>query len=206
MFYLTKIPSFFSWFTPSLVWRKNTTEKVLYLTFDDGPHPIHTPFVLQQLKAFNAKATFFCIGNNVAQYPAMYKQIIMDGHAVGNHTYNHVNGRKTAKEAYVDDIKKAASIIDSKLFRPPYGSITAAQVKALKKLDKAYEIVMYNVLSADFDQAVTEEKCLENVINNANNGSIVVFHDSDKAAKNLYYALPKVLAHFASKGYSFNAL
>jgi peptidoglycan-N-acetylglucosamine deacetylase len=206
MFYLTKIPSFFSWFTPSLVWKKSTIEKVLYLTFDDGPHLQHTTFVLQQLKAFNAKATFFCIGNNVEQYPQVYKQIVMDGHAVGNHTYNHVNGRKTAKQAYVDDVKKAANVIDSKLFRPPYGSITAAQVKALKHLDKPLEIIMYNVLSADFDQTITEQKCTNNVINNAGNGSIIVFHDSDKAAKNLYYALPKVLAHFASKGYSFNAL
>jgi peptidoglycan-N-acetylglucosamine deacetylase len=206
MFYLVKIPNFFSWFTPSLVWKKNTAKKKLYLTFDDGPHPIHTPFVLAQLKVFNAKATFFCIGNNVDQYPAVYKQIVMDGHAVGNHTYNHINGRRTAKHAYLDDINKAAGIIDSRLFRPPYGSITPAQVKALKNLDKPYEIIMYDVLSADFDQNVIEQNCLTNVTKNATKGSIIVFHDSDKAAKNLYYALPKVLAHFASKGYTFNSL
>jgi peptidoglycan-N-acetylglucosamine deacetylase len=206
MFYLVKIPKFFSWFAPSLVWKKRTTEKVLYLTFDDGPHPQHTAFVIEQLKAFNAKATFFCIGNNAVLYPDVYEQIIIEGHTIGNHTYNHISGRKTAKHIYVDDIEKASSVIDSKLFRPPYGSITAAQIKALKKLDKPYEIIMYDVLSADFDHNVTEQNCLTNVIKNASKGSIVVFHDSDKAAKNLYYVLPKVLAHFADAGYSFNAL
>ncbi|HVX26934.1 MAG TPA: polysaccharide deacetylase family protein [Parafilimonas sp.] len=205
MFYSVRIPAWFIKLNHSLVWKIPTTEKILYLTFDDGPHETATPFVLDQLKQFNAKATFFCLGKNVASHPDIYKRILNEGHATGNHTYNHLNGWKEKKEKYIDDITDAAKYINSKLFRPPYGRVSPFVLKTLcKKL--GYKIIMWHVLSGDFDEENTPEKCSENVINNAVPGSIIVFHDSQKAWNSLKLALPEVLKKFTEKGFSFKHL
>lgn len=162
----------------------------VYLTFDDGPHPDITPFVLDLLKEYDAKATFFCIGNNVLKYPFIYKRIIDEGHSVGNHTYQHLNGWKTSDKDYLEDIIHAQKYIDSKLFRPPYGRITRFQTQAIKAI---FKIIMWDILSGDFDQKISGEECLANVLTNITAGSIVVFHDSEKAFGRLSYALPKTL-------------
>lgn len=207
MMYLVKSSWWLKAMYPSFVWNKPAKEKVLYLTFDDGPHPSITPFVLTQLKEFNAKATFFCIGKNVIEYPLIYQQILSEGHAVGNHTHNHLNGWNTKDLLYLENIQLAAKYIDSTLFRPPYGRIKKSQVKQLLTLNSQLQtIVMWDVLSADFDIHISPEKCLANVRNNAKQGSIIVFHDSEKAWDRLSYALPKTLEYFAKMGYVFEAL
>jgi len=204
--YLVTAPQWLRWLYPrQLVWDMpvEKDEKIIYLTFDDGPHPIATPFVLEQLQRYNAKATFFCIGNNVADHSEVYHRILAEGHTVGNHTHHHRNGWKTADDDYITDIQQAATLIDSSLFRPPYGRITRFQARLLQQAKKPYRIIMWSVLAADWDQAVTGQKCYENVILNARPGSIIVFHDSAKALDRLQYALPRVLDHFAQKGYRF---
>jgi peptidoglycan/xylan/chitin deacetylase (PgdA/CDA1 family) len=180
---------------------------VLYLSFDDGPHPEATPFVLEQLSNFNAKASFFCIGKNVQLYPEIYDAILVAGHVVGNHTQNHMNGWKNNTENYIADIREATKVINSNLFRPPYGRISFSQIKALR-LDPALpqQIMMWDVLSGDFDTTITGEQSAQNVIQHAEPGAIVVFHDSAKAMDRLRIALPKVLAHFSKLGYQFKAL
>ncbi|MFM6995266.1 MAG: polysaccharide deacetylase family protein [Sediminibacterium sp.] len=184
-----------------------TKEKVLYLSFDDGPHPEATPFVLEQLAIFNAKASFFCIGKNVQLYPVIYDAILDMKHTVGNHTQNHLNGWKNTTAAYLDEIQAAQKTINSNLFRPPYGKIRFEQIKALRKRKKLpQKIVMWDVLSGDFDTSITGEKCAQNVIKHAGPGSIIVFHDSAKAMDRLRIALPKVLLHFTNLGYQFKAL
>lgn len=179
-------------------------EKKIYLTFDDGPHPVATPFALEQLKKYNAKATFFCIGKNVEEYPFLYEEILDAGHVTGNHTYNHLNGWKTSDTAYIDNIAQAKKRIDSVLFRPPYGRATKFQLKLLQ--EKGIIPVMWTVLSGDFDTQLSKEKCLRNVISNAVDGSIVIFHDSTKAFERLEYVLPKVLEHFSERGFQFEQL
>jgi peptidoglycan/xylan/chitin deacetylase (PgdA/CDA1 family) len=180
---------------------------VLYLSFDDGPHPEATPFVLEQLSNFDAKASFFCIGKNVQLYPKIYDAILAAGHVVGNHTQNHMNGWKNTTENYITDIQEATKVIDSNLFRPPYGRISFSQIKALRSdLSLPQQIMMWDVLSGDFDTTNTGEQCANNVIQYAGPGSIVVFHDSAKAMDRLRIALPKVLAHFSKLGYEFKAL
>ncbi len=206
MFYFVKMPSWIQRMFPKMLWKINTTEKRIYLTFDDGPHPDHTVFVLDELKKVNAKATFFCIGKNVLQYPAIYKRIIEEGHAVGNHTFNHLNGKKTNDALYLNDIFEASKYIDSQLFRPPYGRISAFQTKLLINKTNPYKIVMWTVLSGDFDQTITKERCLENVLFKADNGSIIVFHDSEKAATKMRFVLPKVIQQFHEKGYCFEKI
>ncbi|MCX6208031.1 MAG: polysaccharide deacetylase family protein [Bacteroidetes bacterium] len=203
--YLVKTPWLLKKLYPSLIWsEKVQDEKTIYLTFDDGPHPIATPFVLNTLQQYNAKATFFCIGKNVDEQPAIYHNIIHQDHAIGNHTYNHLNGYKTKDEEYIDNIIQAATVINSTLFRPPYGRITRFQARLVQEMN--YSIIMWDVLSGDFDIHLSKEKCLENVLLNTKDGSIVVFHDSEKAFERLEYALPKMLEHFTQLGYSFKAL
>lgn len=180
-------------------------EKVIYLTFDDGPHPIATPFVLEQLKTYNAKATFFCIGKNVAEYPFIYEQIIDEGHSVGNHTHNHVNGWKTKDADYINNVAEAKKIIDSNLFRPPYGRATKFQLNLLKN-NYGLTPIMWSVLSGDFDIHLSNEKCSKNVIKNTRSGDIVVFHDSKKALERMRYALPNTLDYFSKKGFQFKAI
>jgi len=220
MFHTVKMPWLIRKFYPSLIWGQPTKEKILYLTFDDGPHPTATPFVLDELAKYNAKATFFCIGKNVVEHTAIYKRIIDEGHSVGNHTFNHLNGWKTSNEKYFENIFEAAKYIDSNLFRPPYGRINKFQVSLLegRRCEKrnvkgetpndnsAFKIIMWSVLSGDFDSDLSPEKCLQHVILNSTPGSIIVFHDSTKAWDRMSFALPKVLEHFSKQGYQFHSL
>ena len=205
--YFIKTPFWLRLIYRSCIWRKPNQDRVLYLSFDDGPHPEATPFVLEQLSNFNAKASFFCIGKNVQLYPEIYDAILAAGHVVGNHTQNHMNGWNNNTENYIADIQEATKVINSNLFRPPYGRISFSQIKALR-LDPALpqQIMMWDVLSGDFDTTITGEQSAQNVIEHAGPGSIVVFHDSAKAMDRLRIALPKVLSHFSKLGYQFKAL
>ncbi|MFT3949166.1 MAG: polysaccharide deacetylase family protein [Agriterribacter sp.] len=205
MFYFVKTPWVLKKMYSAATWGMPDREKVIYLTFDDGPHPEITPFVLGELKKFNAKATFFCIGNNVVKHRDTYTNIINDGHKIGNHTYNHLNGWKTDDKKYFKDIAEAGKYIDSDLFRPPYGRISKLQLKYLTE-SFHMKVIMWTVLSGDFDKKITPEACLKNVVLSTKSGSIIVFHDSEKAFKNMQYALPKTLAIFAEKGYRFDKI
>ncbi len=206
MFYFVKKPKWMRKFYGDCIWEMNTSEKVLYLTFDDGPDPAETPFVIEQLKKYNAKATFFCIGENVVDNPGLYNQLIEEGHSVGNHSHSHIDGWKTNNKKYYSDIATAATVIKSNIFRPPFGHITWNQVKYLKNNEHKLKTILWNVLSADFDNNTPKEKCLRNVLDNAKEGSIVLFHDHSVASQNLRYALPKVLEHFTKKGFQFAAI
>ena len=208
MFYFVKTPWWLKSIYDSYIWSMPANEKILYLTFDDGPHPEITLFVLKHLKHYNALATFFCIGKNVVAYPEVYKQIINEGHATGNHTYNHLNGWQSGNEAYMKDIVLASREIDSSLFRPPYGRITSFQAKNLKAAmqGKDAKVIMWDVLSADFDIRCTPQQCLANVVLAAKPGSIIVFHDSEKAYPRLEYTLPRILKFYSEKGYKFRSL
>ncbi|MFT3683256.1 MAG: polysaccharide deacetylase family protein [Ferruginibacter sp.] len=181
-------------------------EKKIYLTFDDGPHPVATSFVLEELKKYNAKATFFCIGKNVVEHGQVYKAILNNGHAVGNHTFNHLNGWKTMDDIYLENIATAKKYIDSNLFRPPYGRASRFQLRLLQSARYSLKPVMWTVLSGDFDLHISEEKCLQNVLKHTGDGGIVVFHDSEKAWKKMAYTLPKVLEHFSARGFRFEKI
>ncbi|MES2372466.1 MAG: polysaccharide deacetylase family protein [Bacteroidota bacterium] len=205
--YLVKTPWWLRALYPSLTWRIKEPGKTVYLTFDDGPHPTATDFVLDQLKQYNAKASFFCIGKNVAAHPSIYQRIIDEGHSVGNHTYNHTNGWKVKDDVYLKDIADASELIKSNLFRPPYGRIKRSQIKKLQTPDSRLQtVVMWDVLSGDFDTDLTGEACLGYVLYHTKPGSIIVFHDSGKAWERMKFALPKVLEHFSGKGYEFKEL
>ena len=206
MKYFVKTPGWLQWLYPRCTWKMPAGNKTIYLSFDDGPHPVATPFVLNQLKKFNAKATFFCIGKNVMEYPAIYQQILLEGHSVGNHTHNHLNGFKTNDEEYYKNIATAGSYIASKLFRPPYGKATRRQLKNLTAGTNGFTPVMWSVLSGDFDTGITAETCLQNVIRNTSDGAIVVFHDSEKAFNKLQQTLPKLLQYFFERGYYFEKI
>jgi peptidoglycan-N-acetylglucosamine deacetylase len=206
MFYFTKTPFWLKKLYPSCLWNyPSAGGKKIYLSFDDGPHAIATPFVLEQLKKFNAKASFFCIGKNVREEPAIYKQILLDGHRVGNHTFNHLNGWKTSNALYLKNVEQARELIDSDLFRPPYGRMSAFQIRLMKQ-KLHYKIVMWDVLSGDFDPSVNGKQAAERVISKSRPGSIVIFHDSTKAFRVLEVALPLVLAYFSGEGYSFESI
>ena len=207
-YYLVKTPLWVKRIYSKYTWSIDINENVLYLTFDDGPHPEITPFVLNQLKQYNALATFFCIGKNVVAHPDTYQQIINEGHSVGNHTYSHLNGWKTDNDIYLKDILQASKIINSSLFRPCYGRITSFQAKHLKPVmhGKDPKIIMWDVLSGDFDTDCTPQQCLSNVVFASVPGSIIVFHDSEKAFARLEYTLPRVLKYFSEKGYRFSSL
>ncbi|MEO6948965.1 MAG: polysaccharide deacetylase family protein, partial [Ginsengibacter sp.] len=206
MLYFIKSPWFLRKMYPECIWKIPTEEKILYLTFDDGPSPNATYFVLDELRRYNARATFFCVGKKVKENLETYKQILYEGHKVGNHTYDHLNGWKTPDKEYLENIEKASSIIDSPLFRPPYGRITKFQLKAIENQKFQLTTIMWSVISADFDTTVKPENCYLNVVKNAKEGSIVVFHDSKKAFPNLRIALPQTLEYFASKGYTFKSI
>jgi len=199
-FYLNKTPKIIRPLAKDLIWSFPGKTSTLYLTFDDGPIPNVTPAVLAILDEFNAKATFFCVGENVKKHPDIYKMILEKGHSVGNHTYNHLSGWKSDNNEYKENILEAENYITSSLFRPPYGKITRSQIKLLKS---DYKIVMWDVLSGDFDTSTSPEKCANNVIKNASEGSIIVFHDSIKAEKTMLKSLPLVLEHFAKLHFEF---
>jgi peptidoglycan-N-acetylglucosamine deacetylase len=202
MKYFIKTPWWLKKLYPKRLWSIDAKEKTVYLTFDDGPHPIATPFILDQLKKYNAKGTFFCIGKNVVTHPDIYKRILDEGHTVGNHTQDHLKGWKTNDDLYIDNVQQAAAHIHSDLFRPPYGRLRSSQAKKLA----AYKIVMWDVLSGDFDESISKEKCLDNVLRKAKPGSIIVFHDSRKAFPRLAHALPVVLQHLKEANFEFKAL
>jgi peptidoglycan/xylan/chitin deacetylase (PgdA/CDA1 family) len=206
MFYIAKTPNWVKRFFKGSIWEINDHPNSIYLSFDDGPHPSITPFVLEELAKYKAKATFFCIGKNVLENPGVFDRIVSEGHTVGNHTHNHLNGWKTSNAEYLQNIAEAAKYIDSNLFRPPYGRITPKQHKTLRTLDKPFKIVMWSVLSGDFDVNITPEQCCENVLKNAESGSMIVFHDSEKAFERLKYTLPRVLKYFCDKGYQFEKI
>jgi peptidoglycan/xylan/chitin deacetylase (PgdA/CDA1 family) len=195
---LTKPPAVLFSLLPSLVWKLPADSRTIYLTFDDGPHPEATPVVLDMLREFQAKATFFCLGKNVERYPEIYRRILDEGHAVGNHSYSHPDGWKTSAELYVQDVKKASQVISSSLFRPPYGRITPAQVKALRN---DFKLIMWSVLSKDYELKMTPATIVQNVVSNLSPGSIVVFHDHEKTKEKVPVFLPEILKFCAEKGF-----
>lgn len=240
MLFLTKTPYLLKKFYPKhLVWNKSRAEKVIYLTFDDGPIPIVTPWVLKTLKKFNAKATFFCIGDNIVKHPEIFEQLKADGHAIGNHTFNHLKGWKTEDDAYLANFLKCQQLTQTHLFRPPYGRIKKSQIrkvsseysvlsnecqvassksqddfktqeqrsKSQSDLQSSHiSVIMWDVLSGDFDPGLSPQKCLRNTLRHTENGSIVVFHDSLKAWERLEYVLPKALEIWSQEGFKFGLL
>lgn len=201
--YLVKTPALLKWFYPGLTWNKSREEKTIYLTFDDGPIPEVTPFVLRTLAEFQAKATFFCIGDNVQKHPKIFEAVKVAGHSIGNHTFNHLRGWDTADKVYLENTQKCNELVKAKFFRPPYGRAKKSQLKILKK---QYEVIMWDVLSGDFDTELSPQQCYQNVVGKSSNGSIVVFHDSLKAWPRLEYMLPKALQSWQDKGYAFKSL
>ena len=202
-FYLNKTPDIIRPLAKDLVWSLPTETPTLFLTFDDGPIPDVTPSVCEILDEFNAKATFFCVGENVKKHPHIYQLLIEKGHSCGNHTFNHLDGWKTTNRSYFRNLVEASKFIDSDLYRPPYGKITMSQSKLI---NKKYRIIMWDVLSGDFDPKVDLDKCVQNVIKNAKDGSIIVFHDSIKAAKTMLHTLPIILKHFSDLSFKFEAI
>ncbi|MEO9570120.1 MAG: polysaccharide deacetylase family protein [Polaribacter sp.] len=210
--YLPRTPRFMMRFFSKYTWRFPSKKKEIFLTFDDGPTPEITEFVLNELKKHNAKATFFCIGKNIHNHPDIFAKIIADGHSIGNHTQNHLKGWKSDNSTYLKNVLECNktitqfnnSKVQQHLFRPPYGKIKKSQAKKLLK--RGYKIIMWDVLSADFDTSISNEKCLNNVLKNTKEGSIIVFHDSVKAAERMKYTLPKVLKEFSKKGFTFKAI
>ena len=204
--YLVRSPLLLKWYYPQLTWNKTRDHKVIYLTFDDGPIPDVTDFVLKTLNSFSAKATFFCIGDNILKYPQIFESIKNDGHGIGNHTFNHLKGWDTSDDVYFQNFQKCQGQTDTNLFRPPYGRIKKSQIAQIKSSYPEMKIIMWDTLSGDFDTKLSPERCLTNVIKYTRNGSIIVFHDSLKAFDRLYYTLPKVLEHFSQLGYRFEQL
>jgi peptidoglycan/xylan/chitin deacetylase (PgdA/CDA1 family) len=202
--YLTKTPTLISKLhRPDALWKIPTTEDIIYLTFDDGPIPEVTPFVLDELEKVGAKATFFCIGDNIRKHPDIFQEIIKRGHLIGNHTHNHLNGWKSSPKSYITNVVKCNSMYKTNLFRPPYGRLSLVQYRALRK---HFRVVFWTVLSGDFDKKLSPEQCLSNCIQYTEKGSIVVFHDSLKAFKNLEYTLPRFLQHFKEKKFRFETI
>ncbi len=209
--YWVKSPRWIKYILPSYIWHLKPSPKTLFLTFDDGPDPEVTPFVLDQLKSFGAKATFFCIGDCAKKHPKLLQRTKDEGHQIGNHTQHHLNGWNTDLDTYAKDIIEAEKWLYNEdfknphIFRPPYGKCTRAQVRFLKS--KKYVSIMWSTLSADFDQKLTKEAVLNNVIKNTQrNGSIIIFHDSSKMKENVEYCLPRILEHYTKKGYQFKRI
>lgn len=204
--YLVKTPWLLKKLYPKLTWHVNNTTRCIYLTFDDGPIPIVTPFVLNILKQYNAKATFFCIGDNVHKHPEIFEQVKSDGHSIGNHTYNHLKGWDTDDQTYLNNFLQADKLLNTTLFRPPYGRMKRSQVKLLKEAKPGLDIIMWSVLSGDFDISLKPEKCLDNVLENTSSGDIVLFHDSLKARERMEYVFPRAMEVWSSEGFLFDIL
>lgn len=203
--FLKKIPKWLQKLYSGYVWEIPPGERpTVYLTFDDGPHPRITPWVLDLLEQYNAKATFFCIGKNVIEYPEVYADILARGHRVGNHSHNHLRGTAYKAKPYVENINRAKQYIDSDLYRPPYGRIKSSQSKILK--DIGYKIVMWTIIPGDWDKEISPEDCLENVVFNIEPGNIVVLHDSEKAWERMSYVLPKLLEYCSKKGWAVEVI
>lgn len=198
-----KAPSILRKLFPSLIWNIATNEKKVWLTFDDGPHPKTSPFILDILKEYNIKATFFCVGKNIEKNPEIFERIKTDGHSIGNHSYSHLNGFTTSRNRYLQDVEKCQKLMpNTKLFRPPFGKIYSWQ---MTKLKCKYKIIMWDVMAWDFDNNISPERCLKNVTDNVKEGSVIVFHDNEKSFKNLQYALVKTINHLKEKGFIFSA-
>ncbi|TAE69178.1 MAG: polysaccharide deacetylase family protein [Bacteroidetes bacterium] len=198
------MPRWFSSFFPTLLWQKKTDEKIIYLTFDDGPIPEITEWILDILSEYNAKATFFCVGDNVKKHQNIFQRVINEGHQVGNHTFNHLNGWEKSTEEYMKNVDLCQNAMQKNathFFRPPYGKLSRKKIKALEQ--KKFQIVMWHVLTYDFDKNLSPEICLKKAIQNTKKGSIVVFHDNKKAIQNLQFVLPKYIQYFKEKGYAF---
>ena len=199
--------SLFPQLFPSLIWRKQTKSNVIYLTFDDGPIPEVTEWVLDLLKEEKVEATFFCVGNNIQKHPQIYNRLIEEGHASGNHTYNHMNGRKVDSQTYFENIEKCEPYLHEsdrkRLYRPPYGKLTFSQIR---KLSKQYEVIMWDVLSGDFSQTINPQYCLDVTLKYSQKGSIVVFHDNIKSFETLQYVLPKYIKEMKNRGFTFRKL
>ena len=204
--YLHKTPKWLGSLFPNILWRINTEAKEIYLTFDDGPVPDATPWVLEQLKQFNAKATFFMVGDNIHKHKQLFNEVINHQHTVANHTYNHFSGWSTNNRTYFENVSKAEKMIGantSQLFRPPHGRLKWSQYRKIKE---SYKIVMWDVLSGDFNSGLSPEKCLDKSIKATVPGSVIVFHDSAKTINKLKYVLPRYLAHFSALNFTFKAL
>jgi len=208
----TKTPEILKKITPAWIWSIETTAKKIYLTFDDGPIPEATPFVLKTLEHYQAKATFFCIGANIIKHPELLEDCITKGHAIGNHTYHHLNGWKTTTQHYLENTLKTTAVLEHRdphykknlLFRPPYGKITPQQSKALRAL--GYKIIMWDILPRDWEKKYSSEHCLEKVLHHTKPGSIIVLHDSIKAFTKMSYTLPKILSYYTAHGFTFESL
>lgn len=201
--YLVKTPYLIKKYFSKFVWEVPHSSRSIFLTFDDGPTPGVTDFVLNELDKFQAKASFFCIGEKAKKNADLFEQIKTKGHVVANHTYSHLNGKKASKDNYLADFNKCNDVFSSNFFRPPYGRITKPQYDEVLKTHK---IIMWDVLSGDFDDSISKEKCWKNVKEKTKGGSIVVFHDSEKAKEKLFYSLPKTLEYFSNKGFCFEAI
>ncbi|MGK7391704.1 MAG: polysaccharide deacetylase family protein [Candidatus Cyclobacteriaceae bacterium M2_1C_046] len=209
MSYFHKTPVYIQWLYAGITWRRKKGKKLLYLTFDDGPIPEATTEILNILAEKGVKATFFCVGDNVRKHSDLFLRIIKEGHVVGNHTYNHLNGWKTELQDYIENVTSCKETMEklnikSNLFRPPYGKIKRKQIAALKKAN--YEIVMWDVLSGDFDKDLTAEGCLRKTMKSTSDGSVIVFHDNIKTIEIVREVLPSYIDHFKSKGFSFATL
>lgn len=212
MFRMFKTNRFLKILFPKYIWELPNTEKKIYLTFDDGPIPEITEWVLELLKKEEIKATFFCIGENIQKHPEVFKQIISDNHTIGNHTFNHLKGWNTSTKKYLENVELCNSVFEkysisnfqSKLFRPPYGKIKKNQAKELIKL--GYKIIMWDVLSYDYDNSLNAERCLNNTLKNISTGSTIVFHDSNKSKRNLKQVLPKLIQQLKEKGFEFDKI
>jgi len=201
--YTVRPPIFLRWLYPTLTWHRSRAENRIFLTFDDGPIPDVTPFVINTLKKYRIKATFFCVGENIKKHPDLFDCLLENGHSIGNHTYNHLNGWETPDGIYMQNVDRCQELTGTYLFRPPYGRGRRSQYA---QLGKTHEIVMWDVLSGDFDNRISPAKCLRNVIKHTRNGSIVVFHDNIKAAPRITYALPRAIEYWLEQGYEFGVL
>jgi len=200
---LVRPPKLLRSFYRDSLWRMNENERVIYLTFDDGPVPEMTPWVLDVLKSYNIRATFFCVGDNILKNESLFNRIINEGHQIGNHTFNHLKGWKIKKSTYLENTERCEELTKTKLFRPPYGRIKKSQYNAILQ---NYKVVFWDVLSYDYDNFTSPIKCLENSIKYTRNGSIIVFHDNIKAEANLKFALPNYIEHFLKLNYTFATL